>query len=316
MLLRIILFVLIGFSLSCQRRSTYRPTGAENEVIFICDGFPQNILTLDSLINDTFYTPHETPLFRITPINYEQFITYMNYKNVVILSYSASPNHEFYKRVFPSLRTGVYIRKDVFSTKDIVIGVYAESRDSVLALLKNYAPVIKEQIKENYINFLREKEYFLGHDKKLSRKVFKEHGFTFDLSPGWVYKNHDENFFTLYKHYPDRFIFCYTYQQEQPLNYRRFITIRDSLAKKFYEGDVILEKSISVDTIGINGVPAIVIIGAWQNDRSTTGGGFINVAFNREGRFYMFDYGVYHPDVQDKIEYILRGYLIFNTVRY
>lgn len=313
---KFIFAVPIVLLLACERAEEYRPTGRENEVVFICDGFPDHIFTLDSLINDTFFTPQETPLFRITPITYEQFITYMNYKNIVILSYPDSPNHEFYSRVFPSTGVGVYIRKNVFTERDLVFGVYSESKDSVLKLLNYYAPVLKQRIFENYISFLKEKEYFLGYDKKLTKKLFKEHGFTFELSPGWVYINHDENFFTLYKHYPDRFIYCYTAASEKPLDANAFMHIRDSLGQIYYDGDQILRSSIRVDTIGINGVPAIVIVGAWQNDKNTTGGGLINISFNKDGCFYMFDYGIYNPDVQDKIEYILRGYLIFKTVKF
>jgi len=313
------LFIVLSFtvtSISCQQRSKYRPSGEENEVIFVCDGFPDRIKILDSLINDTFMTPHESPLFRISPINYEQFITYINYKNILILSYPNSSNIEFYRRVFPSLKIGVFQRKNFFSDGDLVFGVYAPTKDSVIALLREYAPVIKEEFLKNYMKFLDEKEYFLGQDKKLSKKLLKKYGFTFKLSPGWIYKEWNPNFFTLFKHYPDRFIFCYFKEQEEPLDYRRFINIRDSLTTLYYDGDSVLGRTVKVDTIGINNVPVIVTVGAWQNNKHTMGGGFINMAFNRNGKFYMFDYGIYNPNIQDKIEYILRGRLIFSSVRF
>jgi hypothetical protein len=300
---------------SCQR-SSYRPTGEENEVVFICDGIPDKIGILDTLINDTFYTPHESPLFRITPITYQQFITYISYKNIVIFSFQGSPNEEFYKRIFPSLKTGVFYRTGVFSEGDIVFGIYAPTKDSALKLIRNYGPTIKEKLLENYMKFLEEKEYFLGFDKKLSKKILKNHGFTFKLSPGWIYKVHNPDFFTLYKHYPDRFIFCYTYNQEKPLDPLYFIKLRDSLTTLFYDGDSILKQTVKVDTIGVKDIPAIVLIGAWQNNKNTTGGGFINISFNRKGKFYMLDYGIYYPQIQDKIEYILRGLIIFKSIKF
>jgi len=59
-----------------------------------------------------------------------------------------------------------------------------------------------------------------------------------------------------------------------------------------------------------------VLIGAWQNNKNTTGGGFINISFNRKGKFYMLDYGIYYPQIQDKIEYILRGLIIFKSIKF
>ncbi len=312
-----IIFLIFALALiACQRRSYYRPTGEENEVIFICDAIPDKIALLDTLINDTFYTPHESPLFRINPISYQQFITYINYKNIVIFSFRDSPNEEFYKRVFPSLRTGVFYRYNVFSQGDIVIGIYAPTKDSALKLLREYAPTIKEKLLENYSRFLEEKEYFLGVDKKLTKKLLKSHGFTLKLSPGWVYRVHEPNFFTLYKHYPDRFIFCYTHEHEKPYDPKYLMKLRDSLTTLFYDGDSILKSTVKVDTIGIRNIPAIILVGAWQNDKNTLGGGFINISFNRNGKFYMLDYGIYYPQIQDKIEYILRGLIIFKSIRF
>lgn len=313
-LLFFLLFLLI-FS-NCKRKSHYMPTGQENEIIFICDDFPERIRILDSLINDTFYTPHETPLFRITPITYEQFISYLNYKNIIILSYPGSKNYEFFTRVFTGKKFGVFYKQNVFSEHDLVYGVFGENKDSVVGYLREYAPVIKSSFLGNYLFFLSRKEYFLGYDKKLSKKILKHYGFSFTLSPGWIYKPHNNNFFTLYKHYPDRFIFCFTSEHEEPLDYKRFIFIRDSLAQIFYDGDSVLKTNIRVDTIGINNIPAIITIGAWQNNKHTMGGGFINISFNRKGKFYMFDYGIYNPNIQDKIEYIMRGNLIFSSVEF
>ncbi|MEO0247128.1 MAG: DUF4837 family protein [candidate division WOR-3 bacterium] len=308
-----LLFLLLG---GCKRKSHYMPTGSENEIIFICDDFPERIRVLDSLINDTFYTPHETPLFRITPITYEQFMSYLNYKNILILSYPGSKNYEFFSRVFTGKKFGVFYRQNVFSENDLVYGIFGENKDSVIKYLKEYAPVIKSGFSENYLTFLRRKEYFLGFDKKLSKKILKQYGFTFPLAPGWVYKPHSGNFFTLFKHYPDRFIFCFTKEHEEPLEYKRFLSIRDSLTQIFYDGDSVLKTTVKVDTIGINNIPAIIIVGAWQNDKHTMGGGFINISLNRNGKFYMFDYGIYNPNIQDKIEYVMRGKLIFSSVEF
>ncbi len=313
---KILLIVCFVFFSACENQKRTLPSGQENEVIFICDGFPEYKDLLDSLINETYYTPHKTRLFQVIPITYVQFISYRNYKNIVVLSYQNSENIEFYKKIFPSMRTGVFYRKDVFTKNDIVFGVYAETKDSVLQLLKDYAPTIKEKFKENYLNILADKEYFLGVDKKLSQKILKAYGFTFKLSPGWVYKEHTKDFFTMYKHYPDRFIFCFQQEGGRELNPNDFIRIRDSLTSIFYDGDIVLKSTVFIDTVGIRGVPAILTIGAWQNDKMTMGGGFINLAFNYEGKFYMFDYGIFHPDLQDKIEYIMRGYMIFNTVKF
>ncbi len=311
------LVIILTFVFSgCRNKSHYMPTGQENEIVFICDEFPDKIALLDSLINDTFFTPHETPLFRITPINYDQFMSYLNYKNIVILSYPESRNFEFFKRVFTGKKFGVFYRTNVFSEKDLVYGVFGANKDSTLKLFREYAPSLKEGFTTHYMNLLKEKEYFLGHDKKLKRKLLKKYGFTFDLSPGWVYKEHSNNFFTLYKHYPDRFIFCYFKDSVEDLNSKRFLKIRDSLTTIFYGGDSVLLKTIKVDTIGLKNIPAITIIGAWQNNKQTIGGGFINISFNKDGKFYMFDYGIFNPDVQDKIEYILRGRLIFSTVEF
>jgi len=245
----ILIFVL--FIISCKAPEEI-PRGGENQIILVCDDALEEAEYFNSIVNDTFYTPHKDPLFHIDYVAYEQFISYAGFKNVLIFSFPESPNYTFFKKVFGDVKEGVYKARDVFRRGDFVVGVLAPKKQILKKYVKDYSPVLKELFLERYFHYLRLKAYFTGRDKKKEKEIRKRYGISLKLPEGWQYWKTENHFLSLVKHYPDRFIFIYTSSAKPTLSPENILDIRDSLAAIYYEGDKVIRSQIKIDTLMIH----------------------------------------------------------------
>ena len=291
------------------------PRGGENQIILVCDDALEEAEYFNSIVNDTFHTPHRDPLFHIDYVVHEQFISYAGFKNVLIFSFPESPNYTFFKRIFGNVKEGVYKAKNVFRRGDFVVGVLAPKKQVLKKYVEDYSPVLKELFLERYFHFLRMKAYFTGRDKKKEKEIRKRYGISLKLPEGWQYWKTENNFLSLVKHYPDRFIFIYTSSAKPNLMPQNILDIRDSLAEIYYEGDKVIRSQIKIDTLEFLNENALRIIGPWANDTLVIGGGFISIAFNHNGKFYLLDGGIFAPERKEKLEYLLRAQIIFSTIK-
>ncbi len=304
----LLLFVLLG----CTSYEQYA-RGAARDVIIVFDGVLDEALFLRDALQDTFYTPHPEPLFDFYPVKVEQFRSYRGYKNVIILATYGTETFELFQEAFGSVGTGLHVGKNIFGSGDFVIGILAADRYNLLDFLNRHKEEIKKMLLDRIKELYKKKAYFAGHNKKMREEFGKRYGFTLDFPDGWAYVITDTNFVCIAKHYPDRFMSFYFEEFERPLNVGDILSLRDSLAKLYYEGDRVDRSFTKSMPTMFKGVIAQKIYGVWQNDSLIRGGPFEIIAFNMNGRFYMIDMGVFAPEKRRKLEYLMRMELIART---
>lgn len=307
--------ILTGFLLliKCSPPPHAYGRGKPREIIIVFDGAVEEAKTLRNYLNEIYYTPHAESLFLIYPMTVEQFKDFKGYRNVILLSHPNSASYSIFREVFGERNPGIYITKDVFMEGDYIVGVLGADGMNLREILLKNLNLVKSKIINRYKRILKTKAYFSGHNKKLMKEVLKDYGFTLDFPKGWAYVTKDRDFVSFARHFPDRFMFIYRERAPRILDSDRLIELRDKLTKIYYNGDFVLKSSVVVKRIEFHGLPAIKVIGAWQNDKEIMGGPFEFIAFNMRNRFYMLDMGVFAPHLRNKIEYIIRMETIMDT---
>ncbi len=289
--------------------------GKANEVVIVYDGAIKEAKLLQSVLEDTFYTPRPEPLFVTYPVTYDQFAPFKGYRNVVIITTYSSPDYPVFKEIFGERSPGIYMSKNVYMEGDAVIGIASSTSTTLWNFVYDKKDFIKELLLERYREILRRKVYFAGHDKKFSEEFGKKYGFTFDFPEGWAYVVQDTNFVCVAKHYPDRFMFFYRENAPRIFDRDEVVELRNRLTRKYYDGDYVYREHLRFRDTTFMGQPAIKVFGIWQNDKEYIGGPFETIAFNLNDRFYMFDMAVFAPDRNEKLQFILRMELIVESFK-
>jgi len=309
---KISISLLILGILGCVSYEQYA-RGDARDVMIVFDGTLREARFLRDILQDTFYTPHAEPLFNIYPLQVEQFQSYRGYKNVVLLATYGARSFELFQEAFGEKGSGMYKGKNIFADGDFVIGILASDEYNLLDFLNIHKEEIKNLLLERVNELYSVKTYFAGHNKKMKKEFGGKYGFTFDFPNGWAYAIEDTNFVCIAKHYPDRFMSVYFESFERPLEKEDLIALRNSLGKRYFEGDRVEKDYTRASRIPFKGVLATRIYGVWQNDSLIRGGPFEMIAFNMNGRFYLIDMGVFAPEKLRKLEYLMRMELVART---
>ena len=305
------LVIVLGLT-SCTKIERFA-RGKANEVVIVYDGALREAKFLQSVLSDTFYTPHPEPLFITYPVTYDQFEPFKGYKNVIFLSTYNSPDYPIFKQIFGERQPGIYLVKNYYQEGDAILGVISSDETALWSFVYEKKDYILGEMLKRYRAILRKKAYFAGHNKKFSREFGEKYGFTFDFPMGWAYVVQDTNFVSIAKHYPDRFMFFYHENAPRLFDADEIIRLRNKLTAKYYDGDYVYKEHLRVKDTTFVGQPAIKIFGIWQNDKEYLGGPFETIAFNLNDNFYMFDMGVFAPDRNEKLQFIIRMEIILSS---
>ncbi len=307
------MIILLGLN-SCTKIERFA-RGKANEVIIVYDGTLREAKYLQSVLQDTFYTPRPEPLFITYPVTYDQFEPFKGYKNVIFISTYSSPDYQIFRKIFGEKPTGIYIAKNVYQEGDEIIGIVSSTETELWPFVYEKGNFIKAFLLKRYREILRKKAYFAGHNKKFSKEFGEKYGFTFDFPEGWAYVVQDSNFVSVAKHYPDRFMFFYHENAPRMFDRDEIVSLRNKLTAKYYDGDYVYKEHLVSKDTTFMGVPAIKIFGIWQNDREYIGGPFETIAFNLNNNFYMFDMGVFAPDRNEKLQFLIRMEIIISSFK-
>jgi len=206
---------------------------------------------------------------------------------------------------------------DVWAKGQLVIVLATSLPDYVQPAISKYKNLISKTLEENYYARIKENHYNKALDKKIN-KTLKKFGITFDVGQGWfidsTYK--DENFIFIHSHFPDRSIFFYKKAMDEELTSSFALDKRDSLTKRYYNGDYLLRDLTSSEKIEFKGMTGLRMIGVWQNDSLVAGGPFISYFLTKHDTLYVIDGMLFNPgerksDYFTNVEVILNSFEIF-----
>ncbi len=204
---------------------------------------------------------------------------------------------------------------DVWAKGQLVIVLATSLPDYVQPAVSKYKNLISKTLEENYYTRIKENHYDKALDKKIN-KTLKKFGITFDVGQGWLidstYK--DENFIFIHSHFPDRSIFFYKETIDEELTKSFVLNKRDSLTKRYYNGDYLLRDLTSSEKIEFKGMTGLRLIGVWQNDSLVAGGPVISYFLIKNDTLYVIDGMLFNPG-ERKSDYFTNVEVILNSFR-
>lgn len=256
------------------------------------------------------YTPQPETLIYVRPLKWNRFPQFSNYRNKILF---LLPNDSLWDLC--KEEEGVFFRKDMFVRGDFTVLVCSYDSRAMLRLITDHLPVIWDTLLNKAIRELSEVEFLGGKNRKLMQTIEREFGIKMVVPAGWSLYRRGKGFLSIIKSNPSRFIFVYSEPHERFINLEDVLNLRDSLTTIYYKGDSVAREYVTSMTDEVNGIQIFKIYGLWKNDTLMAGGPFVTYAFNRDGKFYMLDAGVFAPESQNKVNLILRVEGIIRTFR-
>lgn len=208
---------------------------------------------------------------------------------------------------------------DVWAKGQLVIILATSMPRYVQPAINKYQDLISKILEENYYTRIKKNHYSKSLDEKL-KKILRRFGITFDVGQGWLidstYK--DENFIFIHSHFPDRSIFFYKETIDKELTSSFVLDKRNSLTKRYYNGDYLVRDLTSTEKIEYKGMTGIRMKGVWQNDSLVAGGPFISYFLTKNDTLYVIDGMLFNPgerksDYFTDVEVILNSFEIFSN---
>ncbi len=256
------------------------------------------------------HTPQPETLIIPRPIKWEKFPKFVGYRNKVLFLLPNDSLWELCKE-----ERGIHFRKSTFVRGDFTVLICSYDSRDMLYMVSENLPVLWNTFLSKAVSELSEVEFLGGKDKGLSQEVRSRFGISLTIPAGWTKYKEGKDFLSFIKGHPNRFVFIYSEPGERFLHLDEILNLRDSLTSVYYQGDRVNRDFVSSFTDDLDGMSVFKVYGLWKNDSLMAGGPFVLYAFNRDGRFYMLDAGVFAPENENKVNLILRMEGILRTLK-
>lgn len=215
-------------------------------------------------------------------------------------------------------------RKDTFNlfkinnlwakNQTVIILAVSETEYIKQGIIK-YQKMIKKILEESYYQKVKSSFYGKEMDKNIKTHL-KKFGWYMDFPVGWMIDStfKSENFIYVHTHYPDRSIFLYKEKNSLPLTDSFAIEKRNTLTKRFYNGDYILKELTTIEPIEFQDMKGLRIRGVWQNDSLVAGGPFLSYFLTKNDSLYIIDGMLFLPG-ERKTDYMMGLEVMMNSVK-
>ncbi len=244
------------------------------------------------------YTPEPGPEFAVDYMERSQLEGHLYYHSLFFVGLESDP---IIKENFPNFSANdsfaLYRIEDPWAKGQTVLLFLARDTTTLLFGLGSMKEKIYETFKYKLLERLSAMTYEKGDDSKLSQQAEK-YGFKIKVPREWYFHDNyaKDGFIWINTHDPDRVIFVYREPRErEDLSVHSMLALRDSLTKRFYEGDYMDTTFLTAGPSYFRGLKATKIEGLWQNDSLIIGGPMVGFAYNEGGKFWMVDAMLFYP---------------------
>lgn len=299
------ILLLAGVALAILGCGKYKPesVGGARDVLVFTDCKELIESEISFALEKPVYTPQPEPELNVRYMVQSDLESHLTYHGIIFAGLEEDP---IIKNNFPKLSANdsfaLYKIEDPWAKKQKLLVFVARDTTALLLGLKAVREKIYETFKYQLLERLEAMTYESGTDAKLAKEIEK-FGFKVKVPRYWLLdKSHaEERFIWIHTHEPDRSIFVYWEPNERAdLSRRAMIGLRDSLTRRFYQGDYLDSVFLSAGPSYFRGQNALEIEGVWQNDSMMIGGPMKAYAFNEDGRFYMVDAMLFYPAAPKK----------------
>jgi len=296
--------------LSCGKNEKFlKGTGREIVLVYSEDS-KFSAGAIYKFLLKVFNTPQSETLFKIHPVKWENFQNYENYRNKILL---LLPNDSLWSLC--NEEEGMFVRPDIFVKGDLNFLFCSYDFRGLLRLVSNNLQTLFDSLFSKSVREVSRVEMIVGEDGNLKRKISEKFNFEIPIPKGWNILFETKEILVINKHNPDRFILFFA-GEERDLNLEDILDLRDSLTFRIYNGDLVNRDYVYSFSDYLEGVPALKVYGIWKNDSLVVGGPFLLYAFNKDGKFYLIDVGVFAPESNNKLGLILRMEGVIRKIRW
>ena len=311
--LLILLFGLIHFA--CETKSSSE--GDFDQIIVYADSAIYNTieLSLDKVFDHYVHTPHAERSFyhKWSPIHLME--AYQERRNIIMIGLieSDDPISEYVKKmlsqeVLEKVQNGEVFeifQENLFASEQMVIILCATNIEQFLQSLSNRAESIYDRFEEYHFERLTKILYSSDEQTDIQDFLADKYGWSIRVPYAFqvVQRSVDSNFVWLKRPNPGRSIFVYrTKYEENNINEDWIIHVRDSLSLIYFDADSVLKEETYAVRTEFNGIPAMQVIGIWQNHQLIVGGPFRTYVFYDEKSDYVYfiDISVVAPGKRKK----------------
>lgn len=207
----------------------------------------------------------------------------------------------------------LFKKPDIWARGQLTVILAVRDREHIEEAYAKYGQLIAQTLEENYYQRVKTNHYIAGVSSKMKEKL-RKYGISFDISDSWLIDSthQDENFVFVHTHFPDRSLFFYKESKPNILNGSYALAKRDSLTRRYYNGDYILKELTQDEPIEFAGFTGIRLRGVWQNDSLVAGGPFLTYFLIDNDTLYVIDGIVFNPG-ERKTDYLTKMEVILNS---
>lgn len=307
-LLPVLFILLLGLLWSCSWMGD--SIGQDDEIIVFADSldWPYYQDALNSVFGKLIKMPVPEREYILTWVPFKNFEKYKKYKNIFILGrlnseYPVSENVKalLNEDIISGVKEGKYFyipKHNTWAVNQYLLFLVAQSREDMIQKIHDLGDLIYQDFRSFYYARLKKKMFKRMEQKELERYIAAHFPFTMRVQHDYFIadENLDENYVWIRRLYPDRSILIHwlPVSPDFQLTSRWVIDERNRLAKKLFEGDVVVEEETRAYSVDFKRWKAIRLVGTWRNDKYVIGGPFRTLAFidRSLGRLYMIDFYV------------------------
>jgi hypothetical protein len=292
-------------------------TGSYNTIYIFADQpvreRVENVLA--SVYDKTIRTPQEEKVFTLSWANLDSLGRLSTAKNLIFLAelsgggktslWVVSSLDTVARRRVAQGRDWIFVKHDVYARGQIAIYLIAptstELASNILINAKMLYNLVDSSINERVKKYLYSPGFGERERVDIEKKLAKQWGFTLRVPGFYSLEKFDTNFVWIRALKPERWVFVYfETTDDKSLNTKYWLEKRNYVGAQYYEGDIILDSTLTLEESTIDNERALKFSGLWFNPESYLGGPFVSYLFYKteQKRKYIVDCALFAPIVR------------------
>lgn len=327
-----ILFVILIFGLffyySCDTKTSSE--GDFDKIIVFADSTLYHEIepALDNIFDNFVHTPHAERSFYHKWAPLTLLDSYKNRRNIILVGMldQDDPVSDYVQKMLsPQITQKIQngeifeiFKEDLFAFDQMGVILCASNKEQLLSNLSINAESIFERFEDYYFDRLSQILFSSNEQYEIEDFFAKEYGWTIKVPYAYqlVERSRDSNFVWIKRTDPSRSVFVFRTKSDKSNITEEWIrNVRDSLATVYFQNDSVLIEDTYIMHTEYNEIPAVKMVGIWQNHELFIGGPFRTYVFYEEKSDYIYfiDISVVAPGKRkkpfiDQLEVIARTF--------
>jgi len=310
MIVLLLFFSILFFSSSCNIKPG--TLGAQYRIFVVADSTLWQAVKpqMQALFEKELVTPHTEKSYFLTMIPLDKLNSLNDRMNIFfigILNGDGAVDQYLTKYMPQNFKQGVEdgnyfysFNDDMFARDQISLIMLAKNKQAFSANLEAMKDEIFNAFTQKYYARLKKTMFERDDNPSVQNYLAKHFGWNLQLQQDYFIARQDLDgkYVWLRRIHPNRWISIWeTESNEDSLGLDTLKQIRTRMARKYYQGDIVVDEDLTLEQVDFNGHPAQKMTGLWQNDSLIVGGPFrlYAVKDEQQKKTYFIDIAVMAP---------------------